>query len=174
MNRADKQTTVERLAGQFKRRPAVFALDFHGLKVEEATSLRRRVRESGSSYEVVKNTLTARALEGTGLDAMRPLLKGMTGLAYTEADAVTLAKTLSDFAKEVPAVSFKGGLVEGRLLTPREVTELASLPGRNELLARLLSVLQAPVQQLLGLLQAPARDLLLVLKAAAADRERGA
>lgn len=166
MNRTEKQETVEQLNKDFEVLAGVFALDFRGLKVEEATKLRRKIWESGSKYRVVKNTLALRSLKGTSLEPIHVHLKGMTGLAYTEADPAALAKILNDFAKDVPVLTFKGGMISGKEVTPEECKQLASLPGREELLAQFLSVLQAPMQKLLGVLEAPARDLILVLKAA--------
>lgn len=166
MNRTEKQEAVEQLNKDFEALAGVFAVDFRGLKVEEATALRRKIRESGSKYHVVKNTLALRSIKGTSLEPIQVHLKGMTGLAYTEADPVALAKILNDFAKDVPVLTFKGGMISGKEVTPEECKQLASLPGREELLAQFLSVLQAPMQKLLGVLEAPARDLILVLKAA--------
>jgi large subunit ribosomal protein L10 len=92
--------------------------------------------------------------------------RGMTGLAYTTSDPVALAKVLNDFAKDVPVLVFKGGIVSGKEVTPEQCKQLASLPGKDELAAKLLYVLQATVQSFLGVLQAPIRDFMLVLKAA--------
>lgn len=174
MNRTEKQELVDKLARDFQSHPTALAVDFRGLKVEEANTLRRRVRESGSQYFVVKNTLALRAIAGTPLAALADCLTGMTGLAYTKADPVALAKVLTSFAKDVPALTFKGGVVSGSFLGPEKVAQLASLPGREEMLARFLSVLQAPIQNLLGVLNAPARDLVLVLKAAEGKKGREA
>jgi len=166
VNRTEKQEAVAQLNKDVEALSGVFAVDFRGLKVEEATELRRKIRASGSKYRVVKNTLALRSLKGTSLEPLHVHLKGMTGLAYTEADPVALAKVLNDFAKDVPVLTFKGGMISGKEVTPEECKQLASLPSREELLAKLLSVLQAPMQNLLGVLEAPARDLILVLKAA--------
>lgn len=167
MNREEKQTTIDELSRALSATSAVFAVDFHGVRVDEATKLRRKIRESGARYRVVKNTLALRALAGTRLTSLEAHFKGMTGLALTDADPVALARVLSDFAKEVRAFTYKGGVVSGKEVTPDQFKELASLPGREELLGRMLYVLQAPMRNLLGLFQAPARDLILVLKAAA-------
>ena len=166
MNRTEKQTAVEQLGKDFEALSGVFAVDFRGLKVDEATELRRKIREAGSKYRVVKNTLALRSVKGTALEPIQAHLKGMTGLAYTDSDPVALAKVLNDFAKDVPVLTFKGGMISGKEVTPEECKQLASLPSRDELLAKFLSVLQAPMQNLLGVLEAPARDLILVLKAA--------
>ena len=165
MDRVQKQSAVENLAADFGSVAAVFAIDYRGLKVEQATAFRQKIRESGARYRVVKNTLSKRAIAGTSLEGLEPHLKGMTGLAYTDADPVGLAKIINDYAKDVPAIVFKGGLLADQALDESQFKALASLPSKEELLAQLLSVFQAPIQSLLGVLEAPARDLVLVLKA---------
>jgi large subunit ribosomal protein L10 len=166
VNRTEKQEAVDVLTKDMEALSAVFAVDFRGLKVGEATELRRKVRESGSTYRVVKNTLALRTLKGTPLETMAVHFHGMTGLAYTSSDPVALAKVLNDFAKEVPVLVFKGGMVSGKAVTPDQCKQLATLPGKDELTASLLYVLQATIQTFLGVLQAPVRDFMLVLKAA--------
>jgi len=172
VNRTDKQTAVDVLSRVFEHHSAIFALDFRKLKVDEATELRRKIRDCGGRYQVVKNTLALRALPGTAVEPLRKHLKGMTGLAYAESDPVALAKVLNDFAGAVPALSFKGGVVSGIELSGEEFKELATLPGKDELSARLLSVLEAPVRNFLSVVQASARDLVLVLKAALDERKK--
>ena len=167
MERAEKQKAVEALHEQLANVAAVFAIDYRGLKVSEATEFRRKIRDTGGSYRVVKNTLLKRAIQGSTLESLDPHLSGMTGLAYTADDPVALAKAIHDFAKEVPAISFKGGVLEEEAVDEGKFEALAALPSREALYAQLLSVLQAPVRNLLGVLQAPARDLILVLKAKA-------
>lgn len=167
MDRAEKQAVVESLNQKLGSLSAVFAIDYRGLKVSEATEFRRKIRESGGSYRVVKNTLTKRALEGTELESLEPHLGGMTGLAFTETDAVALAKVIHDFAKDVPAISFKGGILDDQVVDEGQFEALASLPSKEALHSQLLSVMQAPIRNLLGVLQAPSRDLILVLKAKA-------
>ncbi len=146
---------------------AVFALDYRGLNVTDATEFRRQVRESGASYRVVKNTLLKRAVGDTPLASLESHLQGMTGLAYTENDPVALAKTIHDFMKEVPAIVFKGGILDDKAVDESQFKSLAALPSKEALQSQLLSVLQGPIRNLLGVLQAPARDLILVLKAKA-------
>ena len=167
MDRANKQKTVESLSEKLGSLAAVFAIDYRGIKVSEATEFRRKIRETGGSYRVVKNTLTKRALEGTGLESLEPHLKGMTGLAFTETDPVALAKVIHDFAKDVPAIAFKGGILDEKAMDEGQFKTLALLPSREALLSQLLSVLEAPIRNLLSVLQAPSRDLILVLKARA-------
>ncbi len=171
MNRTEKHSTVEGLSQDFAANPVVFALDFRGLKVGEATELRRKIRASGAQYRVIKNSLALRALEGTSIASLGAQFEGMTGLAYTDADPVALAKVLSEFSKVVPALTYKGGVVAGKELNADAFQELASLPGKDELMAKLLYVLGAPIQNLLGVFQASARDLILVLKASIDKRK---
>ena len=171
MDRTEKQATSEALAKDLAATAAVFAFDYRGLKVEEATVLRRKIRESGGRYRVIKNTLAKRALDGTLFSVLESHLQGMTGIAFTEQDPVALAKVLSEFAKDFPALEFKAGVMAEKELDRSTFAELASLPGKEELQARLLSVLQATIQNFLGVLQAPARDLVLVLKAASGKGE---
>jgi large subunit ribosomal protein L10 len=165
VDRAQKQSAVETLGKDLGSVAAVFAIDYRGLKVEQATEFRQKIRESGASYKVVKNTLAKRAIVGTSFEALEPHLKGMTGLAFTDTDPVALAKIINDYAKDVPAIVFKAGLLADQALDEGQFKALASLPSKQELLAQLLSVMQAPIRNLLGVLQAPARDLALVLKA---------
>lgn len=167
MDRVTKSTLVEDLNKDFQNTDALFAFDYRGLKVEEATELRRKVRESGAAYRVVKNRLLKRATSGTEFGSLVENFSGMTGVAYTSEDPVALAKVLSDFASSVPALSFKGGLISDQSVDESQFNHLASLPSKDELYAKLLSVFQAPMRNLLGVMQAPARDLVLVLKAAA-------
>ena len=167
MERADKQKTVESLNEKLGSLAAVFAIDYRGIKVSEETEFRRKIRETGGTYRVVKNSLTKRALEGTGLESLEAHLEGMTGLAFTETDPVALAKVIHDFAKDVPAIAFKGGILDDKAMDEGQFKALASLPSKEALQSQLLSVLQAPIRNLLSVLQAPARDLILVLKAKA-------
>jgi large subunit ribosomal protein L10 len=166
VNRTEKQEAVDALVKDFAAHSVVFALDYRGLKVEEATDLRRKIRDTGGKYRVVKNTLTLRALEGTPYETISGHFKGMTGLAYTDSDPVALAKVLNDFAKDVPALEYKAGVMSGKELDEEQFKVLATLPGRDKIYAQLLSVLQAPMRNLLSVFQASARDLILVLKAA--------
>ena len=167
VQRADKEKTVETLSDDVSKISAIFAIDYRGLKVGEATEFRNKIRETGGKYRVVKNTLTKRVLQGTGFESLEPYLKGMTGLAFTENDPVALAKVISDFAKDVPAIAFKGGILDEKMMDEGQFKALAALPSKESLQAQLLSVLQAPIRNLLGVMQAPARDLVLVLKAKA-------
>ena len=134
-------------------------MDFTGLTVGEVTELRRRVREANGNYRVVRNTLAKLALAETQHKALQQLLVGPAAVAYTSQDAVMLAKALADFAKAHDKLKFRGGLVEGQLLDAQQAKQVASLPSKLELVARLLFLLQSPMRRLVTALSAPIRGL---------------
>ena len=166
MNRSEKQQLIDELHQELEKSPNAVLLDFKGLSVPAATEFRRKVRASGSRYRVVKNSLALRAAKGTALEKLEAKLEGTTGIAYTGDDPVALAKVLVEFAKENPALSFKGGVVSGsQLLDADGVKALSTMPGLPELRAKLLGLLMAPAQQLVSLLNEPATQAVRVLKA---------
>jgi large subunit ribosomal protein L10 len=166
MNRAQKQVLIDELRTEFGSSPHAVLLDFRGLSVNAATEFRRKVRQAGSRYRVVKNSLAVRAVKGTPLESLGPQFEGTTGVAYTATDPVALAKVLVDFQKEHPALSLKGGIVSGTdMLDAEGVKALSTMPSLPELRARLLGLLQTPASQLVRLLNTPANQLARVLKA---------
>jgi len=166
MNRTEKQSLIDELHSEFGKSPHAILVDFRGLSVPAVTQFRRKVRQIGSRYRVVKNTLALRALAGTPLAGLASRFENTTGMAYGGSDPVALAKVLVDFAKDHPALVVKAGVVVGsQILDPAGVKALSTMPSLPELRSRLLGLMKAPASQLVRLLNAPAGKMVRVLQA---------
>jgi large subunit ribosomal protein L10 len=163
VSRVDKQAELQDLEQAFAGSESAVLLNYKGIKVSEVTELRRQVRAAKGTYRVVKNTLARRALKGTPFEPLTEHFKETTAIAYSKDDPVGLAKVLTTFMKTVPVLQIKAAVVQGRSIKPAEVTDLASLPGKPELYAKLLFLLNAPMVQFVSVLSAAPRDFLTVL-----------
>jgi large subunit ribosomal protein L10 len=171
MKREEKHQQAKDLHEELKSARTVFLTGFEGLTVAQDTDLRRQISKTGARYKVVKNSLIERAAAGTEAEPTAQKLRGTTSLAYTATDPVSLAKVIVEYAKENPALVFKAGMVEGRVVSMAEVEALAALPSREELFAKALFVIKAPAQQLATAISAVARDLARVVQQAVKEEK---
>ena len=162
-NKDDKKKDIEALRKDLEQSKNLFVTGYQKLRVVQDFELRKAVRGAGGKYRVIKNNLAEKASEGTAAEGVLKGLRGMTSLAYTSKDPVALAKALTAYAKNNPSFTFKAGLVEGRVIDIRAINDLATLPSREEVLARLLFMINAPAQRLVTAMNAVGRNLAVVV-----------
>ncbi len=172
MNRQQKEDLIAQLISSLTESEAVFVTDFKGLKVGEISSLRRKIDEAGGTYQVAKNTLIKRAIQGTPMEPITDRLTGNNALGMTTADPVSLAKALVEFAKANDKLVIKGGTLGGRLLELQDIKAMAELPPREVLLAQMLGAINAVPTSLVRVLAAVPQQLVYVL-AAIRDQKEG-
>lgn len=174
MPRPEKVAAVEEIRGRLEESKAVFVTDYRGLTVAQITRLRRKLRELGTDYKVVKNTLTRLAAQDTDAQALDPYLSGPSALAFAKEDPVATAKALSDFARESRVLEVRGGVLGGKPLGPDDVKALADLPPREVLLAQVVGGIQAPIAGFVFVLQGTLRKLVYALDAVRQKKEEAA
>jgi large subunit ribosomal protein L10 len=160
--KAEKKVQSEELKAKLATVSTVILSTFQGITVEQDTQLRRAVEAAGGHYQVVKNTVVEKAAEGTPSEPMLKGLKGTNSISYTNTDPVALAKILTKVAKDVPAFKFRAGLVEGRVISIQEIGQLALLPSKEELISKVMFLLNAPAQRVATVLAAVPRNLAVV------------
>jgi large subunit ribosomal protein L10 len=163
--REHKQRDLEALARQFQTATTGMLVGFRKLTVAKDQELRRQLGEAGARYSVVKNTLARKAAEGTPFEQAAEHFKGVTALALSEGDPVQLSKAISKFVKDNPEVfSFKVGVVEGRVVALRDVEAIATLPSKEELISKIMFLINAQAQRLVTVISAVPRNLAIVVK----------
>jgi large subunit ribosomal protein L10 len=167
MKKSDKERVVSELAERLKSSPTLIIADYRGLTMPQIDALRGKLLEHGARFAVVKNTLTRRAAEQAGVDALLTLLEGPTAIAFLESDGdpVAVAKALATVARETQLLVVRGGIMEGRTISEADVQSLAKLPPTDVLRGQLVGALAAPMATVVGLFNAPLRDLVGVLQA---------
>lgn len=163
--RPEKEATVKAVQEKLTQSKSVVLADYRGLNVQEVTELRKKLREAGVEYKVIKNTMTSRAAKAANIDGLDTYLSGPTALAFSYSDPVTPAKILATFAKDHKKLELKGGILEGKVISADSIRDLASLPTREILLGQLAGMLQSPIRGLVTVLSGPMRKLAYAVEA---------
>ncbi len=163
--RSEKKEEVEKLKSDLAKVSTVILTTFQGITVAQDTQLRRAVQSAGGNYKVVKNTLAEKAGAGTSAEGLLKGLSGTNSISYST-DPVSLAKILTKVAKDVPAFRFKAGVVEGRVLSIAEIQQLALLPSKEELIGKIMFLLQAPARRSATAMAGITRNLAVVVQEA--------
>ncbi len=160
-----KQEKVSEVAEKIKKAQSVILLDYRGLSVEQVTNLRNQLRDANIEYKVIKNNMLLRAAKSLNIEGTEDYFKGPTAVAFGYEDPVAPAKILAKFIKEAKKTEIKGGILDGKVLDAQAVDNLAKLPGKEELIAKMLGSLNAPITNFVGVLSAIPRGLVCALNA---------
>ena len=163
MNRQEKNQEVERLKQDFQTITSAFLVDFRGMKVVDATDLRRQIHKSHGHFKVIKNTLATLAAKDLPLNILEKYFEGPTGIAFTDRDASALAKVLNTISKDNPNLVIKAGYLEGTLIEGKRISEIANMPSRAQLQAQFVGLIASPLRRLLWVLNGNLQKLLVVL-----------
>lgn len=166
-----KEKDMELLQRDFEESPNALLLSFQGIKVADDERLRRELRQANLTYRVVKNTLAIRAAKGTPMEQVTDQFTGATAVALSKDDPVTMAKVLSKWAKESPAIAVKAGLVEGRIIDVRDVDALANMPSKEEIVSKIMFLINSGAQRLAVATAGVARNLTVVIDQVRAQKE---
>ena len=173
MNREEKASAISELGEGIGQATNAFVIAFKGITVPQVTELRRQVRDTNSTYVVVKNTLALIAVKDSPLTGLKDQFSGPTAVAFNRTDAVALAKALTKFAKDVPSITFKGAMLNGQIVPADQIQAIANLPSREELISKLLFLMQSPIRGLAIVLNANIRNIAVVLGEIAKQRGGG-
>jgi len=174
MARPEKVAMVEEIQERFSKMQAAVLTDYRGLNAGEMTALRKELREAGVEYKVFKNTLSILAAQGADMEGLVPYLNGPTAFAFGYDDPVAPARILNEFAKKNKALEIKGGVVEGKIIGPEGVADLANLPSREVLLSMVLRGMQGPIAGMVNVLQGNIRNFVYALNAVKEKKEASA
>lgn len=165
MNRDEKGAVIDRIAGDLEESQAVFAVDYRGITVSQVADLRAKLRAADATFTVVKNSLTERAADKVGAEALKAILEGPTALTFVRGDAAAAAKALSDAQRTTEVLAFKGGLMDGKAVTADEIRAISKLPSREVLYGQLVGMIASPVSGLVRTLNALVAGVAIQLKA---------
>jgi len=171
MQKDEKQKEIDLLNQAFQSNRNLFLAGFQGLTVAQDTELRRSIRATGSQYQVVKNTLARKAAKETPVEPLQKEFAGSSAIAYNDQDPVALAKALSTYAKNHPLFVFKAGIVEGRVVSLKDLEAIANLPAREELISKMMFLINSPAQRIASVLSAVSRNLAVVLSQASEQKK---
>jgi large subunit ribosomal protein L10 len=173
MNREQKATAIAEIATQIDESQAIFAVDYRGISVSQAAELRSNLREADALFKVVKNSLTERAADQVGAEALKEYLSGPTALTFVRGDIAVAAKALADYARATQLLPVKGGLMDGAVLDAEEIRTLSRLPSREALYGQLVGVVASPVSGLVRTLNALLSGLAVALGGVREKKESG-